>query len=77
MQRGGSLDAEFTGPILASLAIEFVGTYPHDALRVAAMDGGMHVACRGGVWLVGVRFRDAERRTTHENQDAQNSPIIV
>jgi hypothetical protein len=39
--------------------MEFVGTYPHDALRVAAMDGGMHVACRGGVWLVGVRFRDA------------------
>jgi hypothetical protein len=37
------------------------------------------MACGGGfyVWHAGVRFRDAERRTTHENQDAQNSPIIV
>jgi hypothetical protein len=33
LRRGGSLDAEFTGPILASLGMEFVGTYPHDTLR--------------------------------------------
>jgi hypothetical protein len=33
LRRGGSLDAEFTGPILASLGTKFVGVYPHDALR--------------------------------------------
>jgi hypothetical protein len=91
LRRGGSLDAEFTGPILASLAIEFVGTYPHDMLR--GCDSGRRKAC--GVRrrflrvACGVRefvlemqgstttYDDNWRGTTRENQGARNSPIIV
>jgi hypothetical protein len=56
--------------------------------KVARTRGGKHVACGGGfcVWRVGVCFRDVGKHdgvrrslegTTHENQDARNSLVIV
>jgi hypothetical protein len=45
LRHGGSLNAEFTGPILATLGSEFTSTYPHDTLQ--GCDSGRRKACEG------------------------------
>jgi hypothetical protein len=66
---GGSLDAEFTRPILASLDTEFTGNCPHGTLR--GYDSGRRKACGVRRWFLHVvwgssfqRCGEARRRTT-------------